>query len=498
MRRFYSEALRIPESEIQSDDFGEIIDKIGALQQKYPITKGHLDARDICNRLMRKENYLVALLNKEVFNVENPITVKPTSTLTKTLEWNLSFCVVNYFFDDAGHIRHTLLKEMHKDKLGEELKRRFIAVGVANLILCPFIFLMLLAYFLFKYGEEVYRSPKTIATRQYTTAARWRLREFNELSYLFDRRLNNSRSKATKYMEQFGRTRWTPIARLVAFVAGSFAVVFLALSIANEDLLMHFEITPGKSIIWYLGLMGAVLAISRAFIPDAMRAHDPSKLMEAIAEHTHYLPKHWRNRLHTENIHREFSQLYNYKFSILLHELISVLTTPFILIFALPRCADRVVEFFRDFTVHVDGLGHVCSFALFDFERHGNPKYGGALGQLEVDRRNLTKQGKMEKSFLSFVSNNPKWVPHELGSQFLDRIEDFDRTPLNGPSMAVRTRLPPVPNVFRRSPLSRPTLTLDERQEEEQVHGSSLFPTTAKEAAEPTGLMSIINKYYNR
>lgn len=59
-------------------------------------------------------------------------------------------------------------------------------------------------------------------------------------------------------------------------------------------------------------------------------------------------------------------------------ELISVLLTPLVLWFSLPKCAPAIIDFFREFTVHVDGLGYVCSFAVFDFQRHGNVKVSHA------------------------------------------------------------------------------------------------------------------------
>lgn len=55
-------------------------------------------------------------------------------------------------------------------------------------------------------------------------------------------------------------------------------------------------------------------------------------------------------------------------------EILSVILTPFVLWFALPACAPAIIDFFRDFSVHVEGRGYVCSFAEFNFERHGNVK----------------------------------------------------------------------------------------------------------------------------
>ncbi|CAG8782592.1 16608_t:CDS:2, partial [Cetraspora pellucida] len=74
-----------------------------------------------------------------------------------------------------------------------------------------------------------------------------------------------------------------------------------------------------------------------------------------------------------------------------------------------------------EFTVHVDGLGYVCSFAVFDFKRHGNVKYG-APAEVENEYY-LSKDGKMEKSFLNFKANHPDWEPTDpAGSLYLSRL----------------------------------------------------------------------------
>lgn len=57
-------------------------------------------------------------------------------------------------------------------------------------------------------------------------------------------------------------------------------------------------------------------------------------------------------------------------------ELASIVLTPFVLYWSLPACVPSIVAFVRDFTVHVDGVGDICSLAAFDFARHGNLKYG--------------------------------------------------------------------------------------------------------------------------
>jgi autophagy-related protein 9 len=54
------------------------------------------------------------------------------------------------------------------------------------------------------------------------------------------------------------------------------------------------------------------------------------------------------------------------------YELLSVLLLPFFLYTSGAGCAGEIVDFFREFTVKVEGVGYMCSFAVFDFERHGD------------------------------------------------------------------------------------------------------------------------------
>jgi autophagy-related protein 9 len=76
--------------------------------------------------------------------------------------------------------------------------------------------------------------------------------------------------------------------------------------------------------------------------------------------------------IESQQVHQEFGELFAMKIPIFAQEIVSVLTTPFILWFSLPSCAPAIVDFFHDFTVWIPGRGYICSFAEFDFKRHGN------------------------------------------------------------------------------------------------------------------------------
>jgi len=163
--------------------------------------------------------------------------------------------------------------------------------------------------------------------------------------------------------------------------------------------------------------------------------------MSEVIRYTHYMPSEWKGKLHSKKVHTAFGQLFQMKIMVFVQELVSVILTPFILWFSLPDCAPAIVDFFREFSVHVDGLGYVCSFAVFDFKRHGNVNFG-APGEVQ-DERYLSKEGKMEKSFLNFKAANPDWNPRDpTGSVYLDRLAQIHPThhPTYGPGPSAFTR----------------------------------------------------------
>lgn len=92
------------------------------------------------------------------------------------------------------------------------------------------------------------------------------------------------------------------LGRFVAFVAGSFAAVLLVASLIDPDLFLHFEITPHRTVLFYLGVFGSVLAISRGMVPQENMVFDPEASLNEVVRWTHYLPVEWRGQLHSQMV----------------------------------------------------------------------------------------------------------------------------------------------------------------------------------------------------
>lgn len=151
--------------------------------------------------------------------------------------------------------------------------------------------------------------------------------------------------------------------------------------------------------------------------------------------------------------------MFQLKITVFFTELLSVLLTPWILFFSLPACSATIIDFFREFTVHVDGIGYVCSFAVFDFQLHDNinkdtindaktddgPASTTGSRKRQSHSRTGPKDYKMEKSFLHFKATHPDWQPDLRGSIFLDKVSkrtsNLSKVDGQRPSSYDRTRM---------------------------------------------------------
>ena len=431
---FYLYLLDVSDVDLQTISWQTVVSRLMSLRDSNPATaaavsakhrrflgsqsKQRMDAHDIANRLMRRENYLIAMFNKEILDITLPIPgFRQRQLLSKTLMWNVDHCILDFVFDRQGQVRTTFLKDTYRGELAEALRKRFLFAGVMNILTAPFLVAYFSLLYSFQYFTEYQRNPSAIGARQYTLLAKWKFREFNELDHLFKRRMNMSYPFASRYVDQFPKDKTAQVARFVSFIAAAFATV-LGIATLLEAELLTFEITPNRTAIFYLGIFGTIWAASKNMVPEENLVFDPEYALQEVIDFTHFCPSHWDGRLHSDEVRTEFSALYQMKLAIFLEEILSMIFTPFILFFSLPKCSDKLIDFFREFTVHVDGLGYVCSFAVFDFIRNGNVQQSRPAEVKATshdaglrEEYYATKDQKLEASYWGFMNDyarNPK------------------------------------------------------------------------------------------
>ena len=432
MHDFYEYLLDISDTDIQTISWQEVVARLMKLRDANPETaaalkpghnrlvgsqsKQRMDAHDIANRLMRKENYVIALINKDILDLTLPIPfLRNRQLFSRTLEWNLTYCIIDFVFNDQGQVNSKFLKDTHRHELSKALRARFIFAGFMNIFIAPFLVSYYMVHVFFRYFNEYQRNPSQIGSRSYTPLAEWKFREFNELYHLFQRRINMSYPFASRYIDQFPKDKTVQLARFVAFITGALASVLALATVVDHEMFLGFEITPDRTVLFYLSIFGTIWAVTRGIVPEENFVFDPEFAMHEVMGFTHYRPTHWEGRLHSDEVRSDFATLYKMKAAIFLEEILSMIITPFVLWFSLPTCSDRVIDFFREFTIHVDGLGYVCSFAVFDFKRGSNATQlqsaGGKAGEDLRDDYYATKDNKMLASYYGFLDDygtNPR------------------------------------------------------------------------------------------
>ncbi|KAK0648816.1 autophagy protein Apg9-domain-containing protein [Cercophora newfieldiana] len=422
VRDFYLYMLNIPDHDMQTVTWQDVVARIMALRDQNFKTaatltrtqraylgsqsKERLDASDIANRLMRRDNFLIAMINKDVLDLSIPFPfAKNYQLLSRTLEWTLEFAILDFVFDERGQVNQRFLRSDQRGELSMKLRSRFFFAGFMILVLSPFVIGYLLIVYFLTYFHEIQKNPSMLSSRTYTPLAEWKFREFNELPHLFRKRLDMSHPYASHYIDQFPKVKTEMVAKTLSFIAGSLATILAVAAVIDSDFLLGFEITPERDALFYTAVFGGIWAVARGSVSEGNAVFDPEYALRNVIEYTHYQPDHWQDRLHSYDIKVEFSALYKMKAVIFLEEILSILTVPFVLFSSLPKSSEQIIDFFREFTIHIDGLGYVCSFAEFDFKKGlGNSKKP-AEGADVRDDYYATKHGKMEASYFGFLGN---------------------------------------------------------------------------------------------
>lgn len=348
MSNFYRDKLNISDSELENLEWPVVIERLifshraGNVQI---LPKPDMTVNDVVLRIMRSENYLIALINRNCLHMFLPWWLSPFFTesllFTTSMEWSISYCVLAHLFDDEYRLSPEFLDDV------DSMKFRFQIVGLIQLIMLPFTLIFVVVYFLMENFQQFHSNRAYLGPRQWTPLARWEFREFNELPHLFEKRLNQAYEPAMNYLNSFVNIYVSIVAEFVTFVSGSILAVLIIVSFISEGALLYIHIAD-RNLLWYLGVFSACFAASRACIPDATKVKKvPAELLAHASAMTHHFPPHWQSQEHCKSVRDEVAYLLQYKIVIFLYEILGVLLTPVILVFSLPSSAATIVEFVK-------------------------------------------------------------------------------------------------------------------------------------------------------
>ena len=371
---FYHDDLNISNNEIKTISWEGIVERIF---NKYNHSK--FDVYNVAGRITAEDNFMISLFDREIISLP---------CLTDLMHWNLTYCIIHSIFNEEQKIHLDFFTNL--DKYVRSVKKRLFYVSLVNFIMMPFILVFLFFVNFFTYCENFYSKPGAFINYNWTKLSHWKFRYYNELYHNFHQRLKIAEKPSAEYLNQFPNKITESVTKFVVFVLSSLFSVLIILALVNENILVNLNIL-GKSIIWYITVLGSIAAVLRATISDKI-VYFPGEKMAVIKEKIEFIPDEWVNKANSTDIKNKFSKFYQYKITTILTNIVYTFLVPFHLWY-IYFDAKNIVKFIKRTAVKHPQMGYICKYSLFD---------NIDTAQGNIDRKTLA-------SYYNFKEVNEKW-----------------------------------------------------------------------------------------
>lgn len=88
----------------------------------------------------------------------------------------------------------------------------------------------------------------------------------------------------------------------MAFVVGAVLGVLVLGSAIDYELTKDFKIIGELNAVSLAVILGTVVTIARGMIPEESAVYDPEWTITNVIQHTHYMPKNWEGKLHSDDV----------------------------------------------------------------------------------------------------------------------------------------------------------------------------------------------------
>ena len=169
----------------------------------------------------------------------------------------------------------------------------------------------------------------------------------------------------------------------------------VVLSVYNENILLHLHISKDKHVLWYLGILASIIAVSRNLSKNKNHFKYETDIYFRKIESVYPLLNTRRYNISSDKIKLDqekkkiLCKQYVYQFRTLLLECFSVLWVPFCLIY-LANYVENIIENVEKVINYDSRIGFICKSSNF---------------------RSINKNSNLKTliSFKEFRSNYPSW-----------------------------------------------------------------------------------------
>jgi len=126
-------------------------------------------------------------------------------------------------------------------------------------------------------------------------------------------RLSRSYPAAKAFVAMFNSEALTIVSRFATFLFGGLLVVLVLFGVIFDEEFFFADLTPHRSVSWWIGILGVLVAVTRGLIPDQHLVISPAKQLRLVATQTHYMPPAWVDHEGSVDTYQDFSFLFQYQ-----------------------------------------------------------------------------------------------------------------------------------------------------------------------------------------
>ncbi len=371
-REIYHNKLKLRKKDLENMTFTEIMNKLIALQktESFCRVQDEIDHYDIIARILRKENYLNALISNNIIRFSIYIPCFGEKNLfSNYLANSFNNCILNYaFLEEQVEINKKFLTL-------RKLQFRIIYYMIMESIFLLPNFIIKLLFWVFTNADNI-KSNRNITQKIWSPQIKLTFKNYNELKHHFENRMNQSYYCTEKFLSCFQERFFSLIAKFLSLFFGSFFILICVLSLIDDSLLLELKIF-NKNLVWFTFVLGFAFSIKQGMSgsSDAEILKDnidyielidlKEDLYKNIINKVVNIPESWRVKQNFSSKVKEMCESYSLSISLLIDELFSILLFPWFWL-KLFFQANDIISFFKTYTTHLEGIGDVCSLAVLD------------------------------------------------------------------------------------------------------------------------------------
>ena len=360
----------------------------------------------INHSILRIDNYIVGLFNNNTLKLKILNIEFTENYINEDMEWYLKY-IIDRLYINKRLINQSELKKENKIKMILKI------ICIINILLIPYKIINYLLFFLFNHAEDMRskRENKDISRLDWTLYAKWKFKEYNELDYKFDKRIQASYKYADMYKKQYLKPVLNSINETLIYISKSLLSLIILITLIDDNLLIKMNILD-KNLLWYIAFFTIILTFSRNSISEQKHLiYCSDKIMKNLSIYTHYYPEKWKKNCNKIFVRKEFDKLYVSKVTILIYDLIYIILSPILYLNSINKSINKIYKFIKKNTEYINGVGDVCSYS--NFNNDINEKITGNINN------------KLVNSVINYKISNPDWKL-EVNNNFMKEIEEME------------------------------------------------------------------------